>query len=192
MSPSFSQRYADYIVNNPWRLLLLSIIVLFVMASGGRFLHFSNDYREFFSADNPELLAFDEMQNTYNKADNVMFVFAPEKGDVFSRETLRLVTEVTNKSWQIPYSSRVDSISNYQHTVADGDDLIVANLVTDTEDLNDSDLAYIRNITVNEPLLVNRLVSAKGHVTAINVCLVKHLMKSVRLWRQHVLYVMRY
>jgi predicted RND superfamily exporter protein len=119
MSPSFSQRYADYIVNNPWRLLLLSIIVLFVMASGGRFLDFSNDYREFFSAGNPELLAFDEMQNTYNKADNVMFVLAPEKGDVFSRETLRLVTEVTNKSWQIPYSSRVDSISNYQHTVAD-------------------------------------------------------------------------
>ena len=169
MSSSFSQRYADYVVNKPWRLLMLSIIVLLVMASGGRFLHFSNDYREFFSADNPELLAFDEVQNTYNKADNVMLVLAPENGEVFTKETLSLVSEVTDKSWQIPYSSRVDSISNYQHTVAEGDDLIVADLVSDTKDLSESDLAYIRNVAINEPLLVHRLVSPKGHVTAINV-----------------------
>tara|TARA_R110002050_G_scaffold9504_1_gene33347 strand:+ start:503112 stop:505415 length:2304 start_codon:yes stop_codon:yes gene_type:complete len=169
MSSSFTQRYTDYVVNNPWRLLLWSIIILFAMASGSQFLHFSNDYREFFSADNPELLAFDQVQNTYNKADNVMFVLAPENGDVFTKETLKIVTEVTNKSWQIPYSSRVDSVTNYQHTVAEGDDLIVADLVTDAEDLNESELTYIRNVAVHEPLLVKRLVSPTGHVTAINV-----------------------
>lgn len=169
MSPPFTQRYADYVVNNPWRLLLLSAIVLFVMASGGRFLHFSNDYREFFSADNPELLVFDEVQNTYNKADNVLFVLAPESGDIFTSETLSLVAGVTNQSWQNPYSSRVDSISNYQHTVAEDDDLIVTDLVTDADNLNESDLTYIRNVAVNEPLLVHRLVSPTGHVTAINV-----------------------
>lgn len=119
MSLSFTERYADYVVNKPWRLLLLTIIALLSMASGAQFLHFSNDYREFFSADNPELLAFEDVQNTYNKADNVMLVLAPENGDIFTNDTLSLVTELTEKAWQFPYSSRVDSISNFQHTVAE-------------------------------------------------------------------------
>ena len=169
MAPSFIDRYANYIVNHPWRLLLFSLIVILIVASGSRFLHFSNDYREFFSEDNPELLAFEELQNTFNKADNVMLVLQPENGDVFSNETLALVEELTEKAWQIPFSSRVDSISNYQHTVAEDDDLIVADLVSDAMTLDLQQRQQIRDIAINEPLLVHRLISTSGHVTAINV-----------------------
>jgi hypothetical protein len=169
MTSSFSSRYAQFIVNNPWRLLVLSIVVILMAASGGRFLQFSNDYREFFSADNPQLMAFDELQDTFNKADNVMFVLAPDDGDVFTTKTLSIIEELTEKAWQIPYSSRVDSISNYQHTVAEGDDLIVANLVEDASQFSQNDLDKTRAIATHEPLLVHRLISPQGHVTAINV-----------------------
>lgn len=165
----FSTRFIDFVVTRPWRVLLFSLIVIVMTASGGRFLEFSNDYREFFSEDNPELLAFEEIQDTYNKADNVMFVLAPEDGDVFTPQTLSLVEELTEQAWQIPYSSRVDSLSNYQHTVAEEDDLIVADLVIDATSLNQSELSRIREVAVNEPLLVHRIISPRGHVTAINV-----------------------
>ena len=169
MTSSFTSRYATFIVNHPWRLLLLSLIVILMAASGGRFLQFSNDYREFFSEDNPELLAFEELQDTFNKADNVMFVLAPKNGNVFTNKTLAIVEELTEKAWQIPFSSRVDSISNYQHTVAEEDDLIVADLITDAENFKQLDLDRTREVAVTEPLLVHRLISPKGHVTAINV-----------------------
>jgi len=169
MKTTFTQRYANYIVNHPWRLLLVSAIVIMMAASGGKKLQFSNDYREFFSEDNPELLAFEELQDTFNKADNVMFVLAPENGDVFTPDTLALVKELTKQAWQIPFSSRVDSLSNYQHTVAEEDDLIVADLVEDAANFNEQTLNEIRDVAINEPLLVHRLVSPKGHVTAINV-----------------------
>ncbi|PHS70596.1 MAG: RND transporter [Methylophaga sp.] len=169
MTKSFTQRYAEYIVNHPWRLLLLSLIIILTAASGGRFLQFTNDYREFFSEDNPELLAFEEVQDTYNKADNVMFVIAPQNGNVFTVETLAIVEDMTEQAWQIPYSSRVDSLSNYQHTIAEGDDLIVEDLASGALNLNPSDLEAIREVAINEPLLVHRLVSPSGHVTAINV-----------------------
>ena len=169
MNMAFTERYANYIVTHPWRLLLLSVMVIFMAASGGRFLEFSNDYREFFSEDNPELLAFEELQDTFNKADNVMFVLAPKNGDVFTKETLSLVEELTEKSWQIPFSSRVDSLSNYQHTIAEEDDLVVEDLVSDAASFTQDDLDKTRDVSVNEPLLVHRLVSPKGHVTAINV-----------------------
>jgi len=168
MSHSFTDHYASFVVNHPWRVLLLALMTILVMASGGKHLQFTNDYREFFSEDNPELLAFEAIQNTYSKADNVMFVLAPADGNVFTNETLEIVTEITEKAWQIPYSSRVDSVTNYQHTIAEQDDLIVGDLVLDAATLNQQQLDTIKHVAVNEPLLAHRLISPSGHVTAIN------------------------
>ena len=39
------------------------------------------------------------------------------------------VEELTEAAWQIPYTIRVDSVSNFQHTYATEDDLIVEDLV---------------------------------------------------------------
>lgn len=193
---SLTNRYAEFITNNPWRILLLSLILLLFFASGGRFLQFTNDYRQFFSEDNPQLLAFEEMQNTYSKSDNVMFVIAPDNGDIFTYETLALVEQLTEQAWQVPFSSRVDSLSNYQHTVAEDDDLIVADLVVDANSLSQADLSTVREVALNEPLLLHRLVSKTGHVTAINVTVqlpgeaideVVQVVKAAREMRDNIL-----
>ena len=154
-----------------WRyaIMLATVLLVALAASGGRFLTFKTDYRVFFSEDNPQLLAFEELQNTYTKTDNVLFVLAPKNGDVFTPQTLAAVAELTTEAWQIPYSLRVDSLTNYQHTRAEGDDLIVDDLVPESVDLTPEKLRDIREIAVNEPLLVSRLVSSRGHVTGVNV-----------------------
>ena len=164
-----AKSYAEWLIR--WRyLILIATVVLVVAAAGGlRFITFKTDYRVFFSADNPQLKAFEELQDTYTKTDNVMFVLAPKDGQVFSRETLASVADLTEASWQIPYSLRVDSITNYQHTSAEGDDLIVADLAADPQQLDTDGFQAIRDIALNEPLLVNRLISENGQVTAVNV-----------------------
>jgi len=138
-------------------------------ASGGRLLNFTTSYRVFFSEDNPQLLAFEALENTYVRNDNVLIVFEPNDGNALSREVLSLVEETTEKAWQIPYSNRVDSITNFQHTEAEEDDLIVRDLVINPQDLSDQELNKVREIAIAEPLLVHRLISDSGHVTAINV-----------------------
>ncbi|MEW8146957.1 MAG: MMPL family transporter, partial [Candidatus Thiodiazotropha endolucinida] len=90
-------------------------------------------------------------------------------GKVFTRETLSAVAELTKESWQIPYSLRVDSITNFQHTHAEGDDLIVEDLVLDPQSLSDEDLVEKQRIATSDPLLVNRLISPSAHTTGINV-----------------------
>ena len=97
------------------------------------------------------------------------FVIAPKNGDVFNADTLALVSEITEQSWQTPYSTRVDSITNFQHTVADADDLLVGDLVAGSADLSTEFIAYVRDVALNEPLLINRLVSPQAHVTGINI-----------------------
>lgn len=98
------------------------------VGSEGRFLKFSTDYRDFCSKANPELQAFEELQTTYSKKDNILFVLDPGSKTVFSNDTLAAVEWLTHEAWQIPYTQRVDSISNFQHTYGMDDDLIVADL----------------------------------------------------------------
>jgi len=168
MKSSFTERYSHYIVNHPWLVLLASLLFVMAAASGGRFIEFTNDYRVFFSDDNPELLAFERMQDTYTKTDNVLFVVAPKNGDVFTNKSLQLIEELTEAAWQIPYSTRVDSISNFQHTEAFEDDLLVEDLVIDAASLNSAQIEKIKTVAVAEPRLLNKLISPTGHVAGVN------------------------
>ena len=157
-----------WVVKYRWLIIVLSLLLVIGAASGGRFLVFKADYRVFFSEDNPQLQAFDKLEKTYTRNDNVLFVLTPKDGNVFTRKTLKSIETLTEKAWQIPYSIRVDSVSNFQHTHSEGDDLIVEDLVTDADKLSNAELKNIKNIAINEPLLKRRLVSPSGHVTSVS------------------------
>lgn len=166
---ALSSRIGSFSVNHPWWVLLFSLIFVGLSGTGLTKLEFVNNYRVFFGKENPQLLAFDALQNTYSKSDNVMILVEPANGDVFTRENLQAIVELTKEGWQLPYSSRVDSISNFQHTIAEEDDLIVADLIIQPLQMTDEQLQYAKQIALNEPLLKDRLISETGHVTGVNV-----------------------
>lgn len=161
--------FPKWVLEHRCLVIILSIVLTALAATGGRLIEFTTNYRIFFSEDNPQLIAFETLEKTYIQNDNVLIVLAPDTGNVFSRDVLSVVAEVTEKAWQIPYSNRVDSITNFQYTEAEADDLIVRDLVMNPGGLSDEELSAIRRIAIAEPLLVNRLISHSGHVTAVNV-----------------------
>ncbi len=152
-----------------WWIIVASVTSVLAAGSGMRFIEFSSNYRVFFSPENPQLQAFEQLQNTYTKSDNILLVVAPKDGQVFTRQTLATVKWLTQEAWKLPYSSRVDSITNFQHTTARGDDLVVRDLVADPASLNEADLPRLKQVALNEPLLLDRLISPKAHVTGINI-----------------------
>lgn len=162
-------RFGYGVIKYRWLVVLLTIIIAVVAGMGMKKLTMSGDYKVFFKTDNPQLVAFEALQKTYTKSDNIMFVLAPKNGDVFTRENLAAVIWLTDKAWKMPYSSRVDSVTNYQNSSADGDTLNVRDLVSKPESLTDMDLKKVREIAVNDPLLEKRIISPSGHVTGINV-----------------------
>jgi len=163
------EKFAGLVVKFRWLFLVLMLAIIVLAAMGAKNLHFNNDYHIFFAADDPRVVAFENLQNTYTKNDNVLMVLAPKDGKVFTRKTLAAIEDITEKAWQTPYSIRVDSLSNYQHSESVEDDMSVANLYEDAQKLSDADLQKIKNIAVNEPLLLHRLISEKAHVTAVNM-----------------------
>ncbi len=163
------KNYAEFIIRHKIITVILSVMMVMAMGFGAQFLTFTNDYRVFFGEDNPQLIAFEELQDTYSKNDNVMFILVPEDGEVFTNKTLEAVAWLTERAWETPHSSRVESLTNYQHTSAQEDDLLVEDLAFEPGDISDDELAKIRNIALNEPVLINRLISPQAHVTGVNI-----------------------
>ncbi|MFT4584411.1 MAG: hypothetical protein ACI915_003777 [Gammaproteobacteria bacterium] len=165
----FESRFARWVVRYRWLVIVVSLVLVALAASGARHLSVTNSYRVYFGPEDPHRVAFEALENTYTKEDNVLIVIAPKNGEVFTRETLSVIESMTEKAWQLPFSTRVDSLTNFQHTEADGDDLIVADLVKNAAELDGDALDRVKTIALAEPLLRKLIISPDAKVTAVNV-----------------------
>ena len=161
-------RYAGWVIRHRWLVIAVTLLVVALAASGGRHLGFSTNYRVFFSQENPELTAFENFQQTYTKNDNILFVLQPAEGEVLTPRLAEAIEWLTAEAWKIPYTIRVDSVSNFQHTWAAGDELTVEDLVRDGVQLSPEELARRQAVALAEPLLRDNLLSPDADTTGIN------------------------
>ncbi|MBV1880618.1 MAG: MMPL family transporter [Pseudomonadales bacterium] len=159
----------EAIVNRPWHVIALTLALTIIAGWGAQSLELKTDYRKFFSEDSEYLQAYEKLQDTYSSSDNVLFVIDPADNDVFSQESLELLLTLTDLSWKLPFSVRVDSLTNFQHTEADEDGLVVRDLVDNELDLTPEYRAEIKAIAIAEDVLRNKLLSENADVAAINV-----------------------
>ncbi len=167
----FVARYAHWLIRWRWLVVLVSLGVAVAVGAGARHLYLKNDYRVFFGDDNPQLQAFEALQAIYTKDDNIMFVLEHGENSVFSPPYLEAVQWLTEEAWKLPYATRVDSVTNFQHSYAEEDDLVVGDLVEDPASMTVEDLARVKEIALAEPMLRNRLVGDNDHVVGINAIL---------------------
>lgn len=151
-----------------WWLLLCGVLVV-ILSLGASSLYFRGDFRIFFSKENPQLQAFERMQARFNKTDNVFIAIEPHDGQLFSQASLTAIQQLTDAAWQTPYSIRVDSLTNFQRTKADGDDLQVADLVPSDLDWASIDIQELKAFALAEPTLRGRMVDAEARLGAINI-----------------------
>ncbi|XHF86645.1 MMPL family transporter [Vibrio sp. HN007] len=156
-------------VQFPIVTIIICIISIILSTLGTKNLYFRGDYNIFFDKANPQLLAFEEIQSTFSKTDSLAVVISPPDGNVFTQNTLTLIQKFTEDAWLTPYSSRVDSLSNYQHTEAIEDDLLVEDLVSEFFEFSDEEIAKVKYVALNEPVTKNAIVSENGDVAVINV-----------------------
>ena len=169
MSRPFNARFATWVTAWRWPVLLAALVLVAAAASGARFIEFSPDYRSFFSDDAPELIAIEAMEQTYGRSDGVLFVIAPEDGDALSARALEAAVWLTERAWMTPYATRVDSLTNFQHTTADGDDLTVRDLVEAPVGSDPARLAFVRETALSDPRIAGRLVGREGTASGVNV-----------------------
>lgn len=157
----------------PRLFILLPLVIVGLCASGLPQLSFNVDYRVFFAEDNPQLQAFNHIQANFSASEKLLLVYSPGDGEVFSERSLRTARAATDELWKTPYSTRVDSIINFQRTRAYGDELEVENLVPADRTLTPEQRRDIKQYALNEPLLADRLIDPKARVTGLVVTIDK-------------------
>ena len=73
------------------------MLIVIVASIGNKNLYFRGDYKIFFDDGNPQLLAFEELENVFAKTDTMAIVVAPNSNDALSASSLELVREMTDK-----------------------------------------------------------------------------------------------
>ena len=64
-SSTLAEHYSAWVVRRRWFVLAVSLTIGILAASGATRLGFIDEYRVFFGPDNPQLLAFDEVEAIY-------------------------------------------------------------------------------------------------------------------------------
>ncbi len=162
---------ANFLVDRRRWLAFFSLLIVVFSSSGLGRLSFQNDYRMFFSKDNPELRAFEALQDRFSRTDNLLITVSAREGDLFKPEHLAALASLTREAWRLPTVRRVDSPANFQHSEAIGDDLAVGSVIARDNKLSPVEITRIREILTKEPMLVGRLLSPNGTVAGIFVSL---------------------
>jgi len=161
--------FAERVLRYRWAVIVVALILCGILGSYLPHFVFNDNYRSFFDEDNPDLIAFDRVKSTFSDNDTIFFVFTPASGNVFNKDDLKVLRELTERAWTIPGALRVDSPTNYQYSYAEGDDLFVESLVPEIDDLTEADLARIEETALGEEMLVDRLINADATVAGVNI-----------------------
>lgn len=168
---AITDRYTCWLLRHPWTMLgVIGVVLCLLMAGLGNFV-LGNDYNDFFDEANEHRVAYERVAQDYANDDMVFFVLTAQNGEIFDRDTLAAIAYLTEHAWHIPHAYRVDSLVNFQHIQSSGDDIEVRNLIESPEDMTEEALAEAKQIALQEPLLLNRLVKEGRPVTGVNVTL---------------------
>lgn len=149
----------------------VNLLVLLALAFGASQLSLSSGIRVLFSPDDPNLMAEIAVEEAYGREDNILLVLDAGDESIFTTKNLSTLVSITEQSWQVPHSRRVDSVSNFLHTTVQEDDIFINALVDDASSLTPEEIAQKKSIALGEQLLVGRLISSNGQVAAVNITL---------------------
>lgn len=151
-----------------WLLIMAGLTAaLYVDTQGFTEVEYHNGPYLYFTEDHKEFKLLRHLENTYAPDNSLMFVYAPDNGDVFTRDSLALIERLTEAAWTLPYVMRVDSISNFQHTKVEGDDLLTDYLYDEAQNLTETEIQQVKQIALNEKSLVRQSISETGNVAAV-------------------------
>jgi len=163
-----NENIENFIVDHPWLVLAMVLLIFAGMAQNIVHVRPSVSYQDMLGKDHPKLIDYEYIQSEYTRDDNLLVLIEAVNGSAFNKKTLAAVRGLTDQLWKTPHSIRVDSITNFQHSYAIGDELIVGDLVPGKEE-GQREANEVRHIAMHEPLLMHRATNRVGNVVAASV-----------------------
>ncbi len=156
---TLAYNYCQWLYKYRWHVLAFYAVVAIVAGWQALELRSTMDNRVFFGPENPELKLLTSLEKDYTQTNDVLVAIESNSGDMFTREGLSAMLVLTDKLWKAPFATRVDSLTNFQYSRGDSDEVAIGDLVPKAFSFEPSELSRVRGIALNDPLLKGLLVS---------------------------------
>ena len=120
-----------------------------------------------FDADDPYFQQLNSINEQYVESNYAIVLFEPADKAIFDVDTITAIKELTDAMWQIPYSIRVDSLTNHQQLMVDGDFLEVSDLIPYGEESDVERVRQAEAYTATDPWITGRLASKDLNAVAL-------------------------
>lgn len=162
-------RFLAFVFRNQM-FLLVALGTLAVASCAGLFgLTVTSDTRVFFAPDNPHLQQLDNFDRTYTQNNNILLIATAKKGTMLEPDNLAALLDLTERSWLLPHSSRVDGFTNFTDIETEDDDIAIGDLVAHGAPWDESELDHYSAVATTDPQVANRFISRDLHTAGINI-----------------------
>lgn len=153
-------------MDRPLLFILLSLTSFFFFAPF--ILQLQSDYsaRIWFRTTDPLIKDLDKLEQKFGNDEKVVIgVHAP--GGIFKPEIMKVLKDLTEKSWLVPEVVRVDSLTNFNHTRSEEDDLISEPLIPEDAELTQDFLDERKVLALEDKFVKDQFISKDATLSII-------------------------
>jgi predicted RND superfamily exporter protein len=121
------ETFTQLIINHRFKALLLTLIIIFSLASNLSKITFDTSTEGFLYKDDPQIVIYNDFRNQFGRDEKI--IIAIKTKDVFDKDFLNKLFKLHDEILEnVPYIKDVDSLKNARKTVGNQSELIVEDL----------------------------------------------------------------
>ena len=163
------ENLSKFIIHNRIVFIFSCLVLVLILGRGITSVVFDPDMERFFPKGHPATSLSYEIDETFIRTDNLVIAINAKNNSIFTKKTLSLIESLTEKSWTVPYSIRVDSLTNYSYVRSVDDDLLVEPFIENAVSLEDSFIKQREKIVEEEEIIFGSLISKDKKTTVISI-----------------------
>ena len=163
------ENLSKFIINNRVIFIFSCLVLVLILGRGITSVVFDPDMERFFPKGHPATSLSYEIDETFIRTDNLVIAINAKNNSIFTKKTLSLIENLTEESWTVPYSIRVDSLTNYSYVRSVDDDLLVEPFIENAVSLEDSFIKQRAKIVEEEEIIFGSLISKDKKTTVISI-----------------------
>ena len=161
--------FAKLLIKYRYLSIGLVLIAVCLLATGLTKLTFNPDLETYFPEGHPAVIRYNEIDDMFIPTDNLIIAVHSNEGTLFNGDSLKVIEELTKKSWTIPYSVRVDSLTNYSYVKSVNDDLIVEPFIEEAEKKSIEFFEKRENLVAGEDIIYKSLISEDKKTSVVSI-----------------------
>ena len=157
-SKSQESRISKIVLDNPLKSILIPIFLTFILGSGLRFIIVDDNMMAMLPTKMESKMTWDAVQNEFGSTESIFIAFGKEGKNIFNKEALSQLWDVTRALEKIKEIEKVNSISNIPKILSNDGFLEIEDLQKNRE-LSEHTTEDIANYVNANSTIKNRMVS---------------------------------